>query len=972
MIHRETMTAQPTSDCCEVVKCVPERLEAEVSEIRRRVKDKDDCIKSYHHALSRLWEAVRIQTDQGVEENQLELSKQIEEVNFQRDNKKDAFDGVTDAFNKFKEKAQEEYNDMLLCPLLWAKRPPPDYCSTPLSFKDFMIKPIGGAKPVTFEKGSKSYLTSFFPEDTTYRVPFGKKNKEKQGGKRKKEKQDGKKKQEKQDVKNDPDNRQLCHIPDENLALDKQKYKAELSDRKGRKANEKVASCLEKWGLQNRKSMMILTDLKVPDQNLNCPKDIVSTNGDFDVLVLCKEFILLCQVKGVDQDSANGTKKNKLRESWEQSIRDIQRFGEITRDISFVSKVPIYTAIAVPNLSKSSLEELGVCRYHSQFTLTETEMASFCKFEVWMSQILSLPQNKRDVTASYSPEEYDAIRARFVGIMCKVRINSEQSIVCDTDRLINPVKYTRGQKLHLIMTPEQKDVVEDESRLKIIQGNFGTGKSLVLIAKVQKLQQNSEKLCCPLLISCADIGSDGNCYHRTKFQATKHLRYLTDMSEDKSDTRICSMSDLIKDYFVDQGGNLDNLGIRTEVTSEFFLKIIKWKREKISLENVKTSVVHFFLDEIPAYFFDKCEDALRQFPSEFPLSYLWIVVAVHSSKPTQKIHADYAISIENLCEEAGFTYVHLGTNMRLPENVFSLVEFIQNYEYDGVIENVPSFKSGHDILGPKPLFFEVPDCSCKWSKNGADAPLTCNCSERRLRCTLEQVMKKCHIGLDDKTDDKTNKTDDKTTPQKRSNFKILIGLLLGSSLTKTLCALLKKACATLGIKLNFNLVVTLDEISDDVTSDITDTSKKIEIDVLDQYTYVGCEDAVIIGLDPYGLLQCGKGNHWTHSLTLFTRTTALYIHVLWSPREAKSMWHGDLDSHDKLTRERMSLGHLTEELQIARFSFTGQGRKSTGDLLEKLLQTQCVIRIPVEKKEHQKVQESPVFTTENEQLTGKS
>ncbi|PIK39515.1 hypothetical protein BSL78_23649 [Apostichopus japonicus] len=157
-----------------------------------------------------------------------------------------------------------------------------------------------------------------------------------------------------------------------------------------------------------------------------------------------------------------------------------------------------------------------------------------------------------------------------------------------------------------------------------------------------------------------------------------------------------------------------------------------------------------------------------------------------------------------------------------------------------------------------------------------------------------------------------------------------------------------KACDSLKISLNINsLVAELAGVSQ--APDYKGESPAIiELGVFDQYTFTGCENALIIVIDPYRLFQCGKGIKMKYWMNLFTRTTSQHVHVYWPKDEALRMWRGDLDSYDKLTENRK---YLTEEDKKARWEFTEDGRKSTEDIVEKLDQNNLIIKIPVSMDE---------------------
>ncbi|XP_071853366.1 uncharacterized protein [Apostichopus japonicus] len=895
------------SQCCEILKSNLNTQEAvawKVKDLQAKLVIRDNAIKKYYVELNHLWEAVRRRSQESEHEDRDESDDELDEDEFKENleeiqkEKMVAVREVTSGMAHLR----KEYTDTVFCPLTEAARHHSKFSSSPLRFDGIQIKLSNNASIISFKEGSEYYLKEYFPGETTYRIPVGY----------------NKSKKEAKVPKKDFGNRQLSHIPDEDID---NKNSPILSQRKGNIANENIASCFEKWGKEKEKTMMIFTDLRIPDQNVHCPAGFVSTNGDFDVLVLCDEFILLCQVKGVDTISGDSNKSSKLKEAWEQSNKDLLRFGEATRDLSFIFNLPMHTAIAVPNLNSGNLEALGVCKYHCRFILCKCDMEPFSKFDVWISNIIN--PNNRELT-KISEEDYQTLCARFVGLISKVPIPTERQMIIDTDEIVNPKYYVNcKRKLYAILTPDQHQIVHADKKLAIIRGEFGTGKSLVLLAKVLRILEDANNTSQPMIISLASIGNDGHCYHKTKFEVVHHLKGIITLPPEKQDKIVFNFSDLISDYF--RSNNLVRDEVGTLVTPELFCGILSSKI------NTAKQDVHFFFDEVPSCFLEKCESVFGEFVTNFPNSYMWLAIAPHSSKPTQPLHLKYEAVIDRLIKK-GYDDARLNRSMRIPKNVFNLVRCMQENE----CPDLDAISCGHVIPGPKPLFFEVPKCICQHAKRkiNFDDILRCKCIEQRFSVTIQNVMTKCElVGKDE--------------PLHSSKCTILISTILGSKLTKPLIGLLRKACASLKIRLNIN-IVSLFAGDSRASDDKCDSPADIELRVFDQYTFMGCENALIIVIDPYSLFQCGKGNHWTHSMNVFTRTTSQHVHVYWPKDEGLAMWRGDLDSQDALTASRK---YLTEEEKYARFEFTESGRKSTEDIVEKLVETNLIIKMPVSMDE---------------------
>ncbi|XP_071853553.1 uncharacterized protein [Apostichopus japonicus] len=506
--------------CCEILNVnssTPEEVARKVKELQEKLVIRNNAKKEYHVELHKLWKTVRRQesdhddrdkSDDGIDEEKCEenLKKIHEEIT-------DAVAEIRTAMDHIK----KEYTVPFFCPLIEAQTHHLKYASSPLSFADIKIKLSHGASTMSFKEGSEYYLNTYFAKKTTYRIPVGYKKRRKEAK-----------------VRNeDLGKRQLSHIPDEDIPYNE----PILSERKGFNAEENVASCIEKWGKQNGKRMMIFTNLRIPDRTIYYPRDIVSTDGEFDVLVLCDEFILFCQVKGVDERSGNSNKRSKLKEAWQQSDKDLLRFGEATRDLPFILNVPIHTAIAVPNLNSGNLEALGVCKYHRRFILCKCDMEPFSHFGAWISNIIN---PKDEETPKISEEDNQTLCARFVGLISKVPIPTERDMILDTHKNINPGTYVNKEsKLFSIFTPDQRQLYLAETELVIIRGEFGTGKSLVLLAKALSLLEDGNKK--PMIISLSNIASSGYCYHNAKCEFVDHLKRSVTLPTEQKDNW-CSIS----------------------------------------------------------------------------------------------------------------------------------------------------------------------------------------------------------------------------------------------------------------------------------------------------------------------------------------------------------------------------------------------------------------------------------------------
>lgn len=981
-------------NACAVVDCHPEALTSQAKEARQLWHDREKLLVDHRASLTALWKFVF-----EVQQRKKAPAKSSEDDEDTIQAEEDQIQDLTERVQGFDAKLKEcnrklsqkinfhedEHSSHKTCPLLLSCWHPSQFYKDPLNFESVTLKVNlnPGSEPVSFEIGAQLYYDQYFEHLTTFSIPsvesfaLHKSSKEvnsKQQRPKGKKKSGGQKNfvrnkvsasdrscEPLQETKNQtpasitsetdfkqtngacygknfskascgpytdcgkgklPNQheaitfeeakamRDLHHIPDEDL--DPKISFDVIADRKGKRANEIVATVLEKWGVESELKMMILTEMKFSDHNAKT--NLTNYNGDFDVFAISQQLgVIFIQVKGVQgkQDSSDvptysQNQRKKIGKAWEQVLKDVAFLRESNRDLPFMLDVPINTFVAVPNLSENDLTELGICKFHKQVILCQSDLEDITSFSSWMSSRLPLVKGQANVLSN---EQYRRICSRYLALVAKVKFPSRSVTIEKTRGLVSAVKYGESGKLWAMLTPEQLNAVFDQERLKLVKGEFGTGKSLVLVMKAKQLAtaKSSGRQCFVYLVTFAGVGTDVNCYHNTMCFSTTQLRQL--MGNTPENVKLCQVSDILKEY---DKSYYRETGEWTTITPSLLTTVFEWMSRKHDGKDV-----HFLFDEVPCYMFESCRDVFKEFPINHPRSCLWLVLATHSHKPTQ-FKLDDTQWLKDM-KKAGFSVSPLMSSMRIPGEVFQMVQIIRGNED---AESAKKQRCGHVVPGPKPLVFILPECRCE---DNDRALLNCGCVASRMEATFAKIF---------------NVLDHTGKAIKAESFSIVVGCFVGTIFQNDICKLMWKAFKSIGKELKFNLTKASQE-------KLPVAKSEDSYCVYDRYTYIGCENTIIIDVDPYALHQCGANNQWTYSTMPFTRTVSQYVLFTWPKMEARAMWTKDLDGHDALTDKRVEMGQITKELRDIRYDMTGRARLSRGECLDKLIQSHAVINHPI-------------------------
>ncbi|XP_071835617.1 uncharacterized protein [Apostichopus japonicus] len=919
---------------CTVVNQVNERSTKFVKEAQQQWKEREELICNHRKSLSKLWnlvhEAHSLNKDHS---DTLEYEEAIDV----------ATDTVEDIVSELKVKnkrlrmlhsnlSSQKLPGLKICPLFAPSWHPTEFYKKILDFSSLTLKvilnPGSREKPKTFEEGALMYYDTYFAQLTTFTIPTvdsfkitGQAENE-SCNEMKPQKKRGRKKEGRESTTDQAPSesdlvthlkvvtleeavkkQELHHIPDDELG--EKVREVVIADRKGKRANAHVTSIIEKWGVEQGEKMMIMSELKFHD---NSKGELTNYNGDFDVFIISQRYgILFFQVKGVEARDNSNTQNviDKVQDAWKQVLKDVAFLRESNRDLPFMLNVSVHTYVAVPNITKDDLDTIGICPHHRRTILCGGDMEDILTFDSWMKDRLS---NHDDRQNCFSNEDYRLICSRYLALVAKVNFPSRATVIKKTRGLVSATNYGNKDKLWAILTPEQLQAIYDQESLKLITGEFGTGKSLMLVTKAKQLAVAE---CFVYLITFAGVGTDVNCYHQTNCFSVQQLRMM--MGEIPTNIRLCEISEIITEYL------RTNTEPWTAITGDLLEELFQFMSKRHSGNSV-----HFLFDEVPCYMFQSCHQTLIDLARKYKDSCLWFVLATHSHKATQFQLSDSQWFKTMMSE--GYSYTPLTSSMRVPANVYQMVQIIRGNEDP---TSAKKQRCGHVVDGPKPLVFIMPECICP-DEIKCESIFACNCLVDRMKETVKKIFQIL---------------DPTGAAIESSEYSILVGCFVGTSFQHDLCTNLRQAFRLNKKELMFNLTSAANAKLPPPNAAYENV--KAIFNVYDRYTYIGCENSVIIDIDPYSLHQCGFGNQWTYATMPFTRTVSQYVLFTWPKDEASRLWHSDLRGHDDLTVKRVESGQITEEMRDIRYKMTASARQSRGECLDKLISSNAVIVHPV-------------------------
>lgn len=620
-----------------------------------------------------------------------------------------------------------------------------------------------------------------------------------------------------------------------------------IIDRFQKDAVEKVVRRFYTWGASRGKGMMILSEYKIQDYlravkaGTGCKKR-KKLVGDHDVMVLhFGKGVVFVQVKSVQATRAWKTIRGQLRSAFQQVIKDEGVFRELNADLgSFISAVPVLQFVALPELSFEHLRCMGVCEEHGSRVLTKEILESPSEFDEYFSKHLRLFGQKE--SESFTTAKFTELCGRYVGLASVVRIRT----------LSDAVKKTSAKVGKILLTPEQSVMIKAGTRRQIILGEYGTGKSLVLVQMAEKILAR-ENGCLDarenivFVVSCTGVSHTRTMgrLRRSPNHLVAHLGKL--VAETSSAIKIMSIADLFHYCFPDSDPYSRCLNPAT--MAELTRKI------KAMHPNAH---IHIFWDEAP--FVPKWEwSPLKELGDEHPDTFIWVTIATGTyitmdpgdptSSVARRIPQNFAIS-------------QLTRSMRMTRNGFKFYRALQEYLGD---KGCCSTESGNAIDGGIPMWYPMPDCFCETSD-----PVNCTCIQSRLSHTLENVWR---LLKDIDPSQVSIVLRDSKRQVDRFLFRVVI-----------------EACRSLNIPVSYSPSFDgQDDDRDHSTSETSDQASEPRCQIVDIFSYKGCESPVVISVTPYGwplVLEHHSGRHgWDDISPQISRALGQIFLITWPRRE---------------------------------------------------------------------------------------
>lgn len=643
-------------------------------------------------------------------------------------------------------------------------------------------------------------------------------------------------------------------VDDLHKLTDNQKVEI-MRKRKELKAVDKVASFVETFAEVGKYNMFILTDyiytsyLQLVERKNK--KFITNIPGDHDILVIWKEVgILFFQVKSNLKGHGPKTIVGDITHALQQLLSDKYVFWQSNRDLSFISKLPIYCFIAEPFLEEARLDDFRICQNHKKLILTKSVFESNESFQSWVRKNILVKSND----LPFEDDEYRLLAARYVGY-------------ASLRTLPNPIK-TAGQQLDRIyLNPEQLSVLKNKNKFQIIAGNYGTGKTLMLSLLAEDILTTNEQALVHC-ITCSDISREGFSNPNSPFQSPNQMMKL--LNKEIKDKGIQSKT--FGQVYKDVCDNVQTIPRNILVTTKIFFESLS----KLIDSNGSSREQHILLDEVPFVLFGNDKESSK-YIDEFiehlsTNAYFWISIASHTYKVDVQKEEDPVKTLQGNFP-TNFKLSYLKYAMRVSKRQFQMIREIENFTQDG---HHKFSECGHVVDGPMPRLYALSTCKCNPKASAAPngkTYLPCDCSSKRLTDVLNTVLK--FIGKD--------------------QIVVLIEYGVEGPFYNKMCNIVETALQ----KQKTNWVLAFK--SDSCSPAVKTSENENAITVGDGRTYRGCENRVTIVIDPFYMCQWFRTEgHVGVPTMVLTRCLSQYIHITWPKEECLDICKQALTEYDNI------------------------------------------------------------------------
>lgn len=737
-----------------------------------------------------------------------------------------------------------------------------------------------------------------------------------------------------------------------------------MEDRRQTDAVDKITEAIYSWGRSNGEPMFVISEFKFTSYLCHAydkktrkkPRSEEWEDGDHDIVVISlKKGIIFFQVKSVDS-SSKLNRIQKLKDAFQQVSKDRRMMKIMNRDLDFVESLPILSYVGVPNLSDNDLDDCKICAEHKKTILTRNHLLDGDCFKNWWEKFVWSSDGQQAGQMPMSHEQYKELCGRYVGQASTVRCG----------RLHDAIKGTSSRIRCLILNPEQTNILSCKERLNILLGDYGTGKSLLIIAKAVELAglSTNDKV---YVISFSTVSSGSG---KIQKESDNSIDLLNKFSKEKGGKNLIIRS--FYDHITHIEGRDDitypekPFEYPLQLTPRFLSEIMK---VTCAMDSDKT--VHFLFDEIPLCIgreelggWEQFVDFCKEHTKDDTKGHVWMSIATYSyalAADENALTADKnafaadtsVVTAHEDVLEAGknafradanpmaananvlaadentltvdtihklllkylptsFRRHNLTLCMRMCRKNFYLVKAVRKFKGDAY---AATMKCGNIIHGHSPMVYELKSCTCL-EKPSSDKPYECGCITNRLKTILESVRKE-FIGV---------------------NEVVIILHDTSEAMTQFLVRKVEEACTSMNVRINF-------KVSSVAQRSTADTGENDGITLVDHWSYKGSEENVVIYIDPYGGPLVWKVKSIWHGYQdvagAFSRALSQIFYVTW-PEEEQSIFAHDLADYLEKTApaeaedpagRHFKLG-IANEIRNGRKGHKWEGRKFIDFLVE--------------------------------------
>ena len=327
----------------------------------------------------------------------------------------------------------------------------------------------------------------------------------------------------------------------------------------------------------------------------------------------------------------------------------------------------LFGGLVVSQLERRAMKEENIFCLNGDFSsvindglifLTKDDLTSTDTVKSWWRRLRKKVKDERKQKLGKSPNctnNFEVISSQILATM---------SLVSESLRI---TKSSQDRVASLLLNKEQLDIVYEKEPLKVVQGPFGSGKSLILKALALKIFRGCLNHEASIIYVCWDP------YSLIEAEVNYYFQELVNKFPAKAAANVTLYCANLKELAEENGFELEDL-----------LKSVGNKREtfgrflRIFLNSEQQ--LHLLIDEFPGVAVDEevCQEIKKYKKSSCKGSTL--VIACQSTEKNYEIHSKqkvFKISKKRLVRDAGMKSYTLSKSMRMCCNLFELVKVAQ-------------------------------------------------------------------------------------------------------------------------------------------------------------------------------------------------------------------------------------------------------------------------------------------------------